>query len=125
MKQRPRTTTICSEPVGAKLRGKKRYLWVIGANVKEQAPCLGAMENNSSSNEGKVLTNTCLIPLCDQCSHFIPPPPPLKIPENQRFSSIFQGFKMGALPTQRLTCRFGQAFSSDSALNFEDYLEFL
>ena len=73
MKQRPQTTTICNEPVGAKLKGKKRYLWVIGANVKEQEPCLGAMENNPSSNEGKVLTNTCLIHLCDQCSHFIPP----------------------------------------------------
>ena len=57
--------------------------------------------------------------------HFCPISYSLKTPENQMFSSVFQAVKMGPLPTQGLTCRFSQAFSSDSALNFEDYLEFL
>ena len=49
---------------------------------------------------------------------------PLKTPENQGFSSVFQGVKMGPLPRQGLPCRFSQAFSSDCALILESIWNF-
>ena len=92
---------------------------MIGANLKEQKLCRGAMENNSR-DKGKVLKNTFWTHLCYQCSHFIPP-------ENTRKPRIFKCFprvKMGRLPRQGLPCRFSQAFSSDCALILESIWNF-